>query len=256
VASPGCTFLSLDYSQIELRTLAHESEDEVMLEAYRNGEDIHSKTASLVFGIPVSQLHPYDHRRPAKTCNFAIVYGITPEGLQDSLAREGADQGSWGLDRCTEFIAEWFKVYPGVKAYMQRQEEHARRYGYVRDMFGRIRRIPGIYSANRALVSGAIREAGNMPIQAGAQEIMKIAMAYLTPVYQQWKREGRVVRPIMQIHDDLLWEVEESMVYEAYTICKAIMENAVVLSVPVKVDGKTGPAWGHMEEFSDISNLT
>lgn len=222
-----------------------------MLEAYRRDEDIHSKTASLVFGIPVGQLHPYDHRRPAKTCNFAVVYGITPEGLQDSLAREGADQSTWTVDRCREFIDAWFDIYRGVKAYMQRQEEHARRFGYVRDLFGRIRRIPGIYSANKATVSGAIREAGNMPIQAGAQEIMKIAMADLTPVYQQWKREGRIVRPIMQIHDDLLWEVEDSMAHEAYVICRGMMENSVRLSVPVKVDGKIGSVWGQMKEIKE-----
>ena len=133
---------------------------------------------------------------------------------------------------------------------MQRQEEHARRYGYVRDMHGRIRRIPGVYSAIKSTVSAAIREAGNMPIQAGAQEIMKIAMADLVPVYRRWKSEGRIVRPIMQIHDDLLWEVEEGMVQEAYTVCKIIMENAVRLKVPIKVDGKIGPVWGHMQEVA------
>jgi DNA polymerase-1 len=250
IASPGCTFLSLDYSQIELRTLAHESRDPVMMEAYWNDEDIHSKTASLVFGIPVADLHPYNHRRPAKTCNFAVVYGITPEGLQDSLAREGADQSLWNLEKCTEFIAEWFKIYKGVRAYMQHQEEHARQHGYVKDLFGRIRRIPGVYSTIKSVVSGAIREAGNMPIQAGAQEIMKMAMADLTPVYRKWAAEGRVVRPIMQIHDDLLWEVEEGMVAEVYHVCKIMMENAVQLRVPVKADGKVGPVWGMMKEVS------
>jgi DNA polymerase-1 len=90
-----------------------------------------------------------------------------------------------------------------------------------------------------------------MPIQAGAQEIMKIAMADLTPVYQQWKREGRIVRPIMQIHDDLLWEVEDSMAHEAYVICRGMMENSVRLSVPVKVDGKIGSVWGQMKEIKE-----
>lgn len=251
IAPEGCTFLSLDYSQIELRTLAHESEDEVMLEAYRNDEDIHSKTASLVFGIPVAQLHPYNHRRPAKTCNFAVVYGITPEGLQDSLAREGADQAAWTVDRCKEFIDEWFRIYRGVKAYMDRQTQQARRFGYVRDMFGRIRHIPGVYSTIKSVVSGAIREAGNMPIQAGAQEIMKIAMSDLIEPYRQWAREGKHAIPIMQIHDDLLWEVDTRHVQEVYAVCKAVMENAVRLKVPVKVDGKTGPVWGHMSDIKE-----
>jgi DNA polymerase-1 len=219
-----------------------------MLEAYRQDEDIHSKTASLVFGIPVSQLHPYNHRRPAKTCNFAVVYGITPEGLQDSLAREGADQSAWTVDKCKEFIDEWFRIYRGVKAYMDRQAQQARRYGYVRDMFGRIRHIPGVYSTIKSVVSGALREAGNMPIQAGAQGIMKIAMSDLIQPYRRWAQEGKHAIPIIQIHDDLLWEVDVGHVHEVYSVCKAVMENAVRLKVPVKVDGKTGPVWGHMEE--------
>lgn len=251
IADEDCVLVSCDYSQIELRTLAHESQDAVMLEVYRKGQDLHSRSASEIFGIPEDQLDPYEHRRPAKTCNFAVVYGISPQGLRDSLAREGANLSQWTLDRCEEFIKQWFGVFPGVRAYMRECELHARRYGYVKDMFGRIRRIPEVRSSLPYIVSSGIREAGNMPIQSGAQGIMKIAMAKLIPEY---RRFGSRVRPLIQVHDDVIWEVLEWVLETWVPRMVHVMEHAYRLSVPTPVDPKVGRAWGDMGDM-DIWRL-
>jgi uracil-DNA glycosylase family 4 len=251
VTSDDHTFLSMDYAGIELRVLAHLSEDARMLEVYRNNGDLHAETAKLIFGVDKKDQDPYKHRIPAKTTNFSIVYGVSALGLRDSIIKNGGREEDWPEEQCEHLIAEWFKAYPGVKQFMILQETRARRYGYVWDMFGRIRRIPGVFSSVPSVVAGALREAGNQPVQATAQEIMKIAMADLTPVYQQWVAEGWYAKPINQVHDDLMWELELGVAKEVYTVCKIIMENAVRLSVPVRADGKKGQSWGSMKEITE-----
>jgi uracil-DNA glycosylase family 4 len=244
VAEKGFEFLSADYSQIELRVLAHESEDPTMIEVFQKGEDIHARTASEIFGVPYDRLDDYDHRRPAKTVNFGVVYGISPAGLVDALAVGG--NSGWSEERCKEFIESWFGVYPGVKRYMKDQETYARRYGYVRDMWGRIRRIPEVRSAHQYIISSGVRMAGNMGIQSGAQGVIKKAMAELTPYYKKVLGEGRIVRPLIQIHDDLVWEIEKGMLLVWFYFIRDIMEDCVNLRVPVLVDGKRGKTWGSM----------
>jgi uracil-DNA glycosylase family 4 len=243
----GCDLLSADYSQIELRILAHESDEPTMVDVFMKGEDIHARTASEIFGIPQDQLDDYDHRRPAKTVNFGVVYGISPGGLVDSLAVGG--NSKWDEERCAEFIGEWFKIYPGVKHYMKLQETHARRHGYVKDMWGRMRRIPEVKSAHKYIRQTGVRMAGNMGIQSGAQGVIKKAMAELTPYYKKVLGEGRITRPLIQIHDDLVWEVEEGMVMVWFYFIKNIMESVVNLRVPVLVDGKRGKRWGSMKSI-------
>lgn len=249
VAPDRMELLSCDYSQIELRVLAHESQDPTMLRVYRSGLDLHTVTASEIFGVPEDQVDAVSQRRPAKTVNFAVVYGISANGLRESLAKEGADLGAWTPDRCEEFIRAWFRLYPGVKNYMDRQELHARRYGFVRDMFGRLRWIPEVKSVHPQIVAAGVRQAGNMGVQSGAAGIMKKAMADLTPVYKRWWNDGITFRPLIQIHDDLVWEVDEDWVEEAYWIVKTMMEGAVELSVPITVEGKRGKQWGTLKSL-------
>lgn len=247
-APEGRTFLSVDYSQIELRLLAHESQDPIMLEVYRKGDDLHAKTAQLVFGLRPDDVDEYKHRRPAKTCNFAVVYGITPRGLSDQLQRDGVEAGEWSEDRCEEFIQSWFSVYKGVGAFMRDQYVGARRYGYIRSLAGRIRRIPEVKSVLPYVVRSGEREAGNHPIQGGAQDIMKMAMRDLTPVYQDVHEKHGYCRPLIQIHDDLVWEVDEEIWEWVYYLFKEIMESCIDLTIPLAVDGKVGKYWGSMEK--------
>ncbi|MHA2070003.1 MAG: DNA polymerase, partial [Candidatus Thorarchaeota archaeon] len=165
----------------------------------------------------------------------------------DSLAVGGGN--NWSPERCEEFIAEWFDLYPRVKKYMKRQETHARRHGYVKDMWGRMRRIPEVKSAHKYIISTGVRMAGNMGIQSGAQGVIKKAMADLTPYYKKVLGEGRVTKPLIQIHDDLVWEVERDMLLVWFYFSQRIMEEAVNLRVPVIVDGKRGKKWGSMKSI-------
>jgi len=219
-----------------------------MLRVFRSGGDIHSMTASEISGIPIDHV-PSDVRRIAKTTNFGVVYGISAQGLHESLAKEGADISVWTEDRCGEFIDQWFALYPRVKSYMREREVEARRYGYVRDMWGRIRRIPELKSAHPWIVSAGIREAQNFGIQAGAQGIIKKAMGELVPYYRQWLREGVIVKPVVQIHDELMFEAEKGVIGTLYILLKSVMESVVELSVPVLTDGKRGKEWGSMQKI-------
>jgi len=251
VASPGCVLVSSDYSQIELRMMAHESQDPTMLEVFHKGQDIHSRTASEIFGIPMDQLSKYDHRRPAKTVNFLIPYGGTEMGLHETLMADGADAKTWTVARCKEFIAEWFALYPGVKAFMARVQQQARRYGYVTDMWGRIRLTPGVRAADKYIVEKTLREAGNMPIQSGAQGVIKKAMGKLNSVYKQFRNEGWHCWPLLQIHDDILSEVEIPLIPIFIPIVAATMEHVVKLSVPIPVDPEIGLNWGALGKYTD-----
>jgi len=253
VASDGCEFLAVDYSQIELRTLAHEAQEGGMIKVFQSGGDIHSMTASEISGIPIDRV-PSDIRRIAKVTNFGIVYGISASGLHESLAKEGADISVWTEDRCGEFIDQWLTLYPKVLSYMKEREVEARRYGYVRDMWGRIRRIPEMKSAHPWIVSAGIRECQNFGIQSGAQGIIKKAMGELVPYYRQWLREGVIVRPVVQIHDELLFEVGKGELETLYILLKSVMESAIELSVPVIADGKRGKAWGSMTKIKQLTS--
>jgi len=242
LAPPGWVFLSGDYSQVEMRVAASEAEDEQMMSIFWQGEDIHSQTASRMFGVPVPQLDEMKHRYPAKRVGFGILNLITAEGLQRELAVGGADQ--WTVADCQEMIRAWFDVYPGVAAYMKASGEHAKRKGYVRDCWGRVRWIPGIRSPNRWTRIEAERQAGNAPIQMGAQGVIKEAMGRLVPFY----REREDVWPLIQIHDDIVWEVRAESIGEVKPRIKKIMEGAASrgFMVPLEVDFKWGPRWGSM----------
>jgi len=248
-SSEGCSLVGIDYSQLELRVLAHESQDREMIDTFLNDGDIHETTGMRIFGLPADQLDDYEHRRPSKVVNFGIPYGITAIGMQESIGRDGGDITMWTEDRCQEFIEEWFKAYPGVKSYMAAIHAYARRYGYVKDFMGGVRYIPGARSYSKYLVAQALREAGNHPIQGGAGRIIKKAMGDLVPVYRDLNNAGYTVRPLLQIHDELLWEIADDDLDFVIPIICSFMEFAVELSVPTPVDPEVGKKWGELKTW-------
>jgi len=235
VAAPSCLLISADYSQIELRILAHLSQDDRLLTAFREDKDIHAATASEVFGVPLTEVTP-DMRRVAKVVNFGIIYGMSEYGLEQAteLSREQA----------AEFIAAYFQRYPGVKTYLESTKQKARERGYVETVMGRRRYILDLNSGNRQVREAAERMAINMPVQGTAADIIKVAMVNLQ---REIDRQVLKSRLILQVHDDLLLESPQEEAEQARSLLKEIMSGAMHLSVPLKVDVKVGRNWGEME---------
>lgn len=250
IAPPGCKLVSCDYSQVEMRVTASESEDKEMLRIFHSGKDIHAQTASRMFGIPIGNLDEMKHRYPAKRVGFGVLNDISAMGLQREMIVGGAAEADWSVSRCEELIAAWFDVYRGVAAYMKHNREHALRYGYVKDMWGRIRLIPGVRAASRNLKEEALRQAGNAPIQMGAQGVIKEAMGRLVPVYRQLRQEGQHVSPIIQIHDDIVMEMGDGIIPMMVPLQISIMESvAPQMRVPLVVDAKIGQRWGSLTKW-------
>jgi DNA polymerase-1 len=235
VAAPSCVLVSADYSQVELRILAHLSQDDRLLTAFREDKDIHAATAAEVFGVPITEVTP-DKRRVAKVVNFGILYGMSGYGLEQAteLSREQAAQ----------FIAAYFQRYPGVKSYLEYTKQKARERGYVETVMGRRRYIPDLKSGNRQVREAAERMAINMPVQGTAADIIKVAMVNLQ---REIDRRGLKSRLILQVHDDLLLESPQEEAEQARSLLKEIMSGAMQLSVPLKVDVKVGRNWGDMD---------
>ena len=231
VAEQGNKIISADYSQLELRLLAHITQDPVMLEAFQNGEDIHARTARLVFGAK-TEAELKEARRFAKIVNFAIAYAIEPWGLSQRV----------GISRqeAKKVIADYYHTYKGVRRYMEEVPVRAREHGYVRSIYGRIRPLPGINDRNANIRKAAEREAINMPIQGTASDIVKIAMLH---VEEEFKRAGLKSRLLMQVHDELLVEAPEDESQQVAGILKREMESAVSLDVPLVVDVGTADNW-------------
>jgi DNA polymerase I-like protein with 3'-5' exonuclease and polymerase domains len=246
IASDGCILVECDYSQIELRVLAHGSQDQRMVQIFRDGVDLHTQTAATAYGIPLDQVDSVQ-RRASKTVNFGIPYGMSAGGLQAALATMGIQ---WTENRCEDFIGRYFATFPGVKAFMTATHDHAKRFGYVLDMFGRRRYIPNARSQNKGLREAALREAQNFPIQSGAQGIIKRAMGRrLRDLVMTWRKAGVVVNALVQVHDSLLFEVSKEAVGWMVPLIIDVMASAVELSVPVLVDAKVGRNWGTMEKM-------
>jgi DNA polymerase-1 len=231
VAEKGHQIISADYSQLELRLLAHITQDPVMLEAFQKGEDIHARTAKLVFGAKTDE-ELKEARRFAKIVNFAIAYAIEPWGLSQRV----------GISRqeAKKVIADYYNTYKGVRRYMEEVPIRAREHGYVRSIYGRIRPLPGINDRNANIRKAAEREAINMPIQGTASDIVKIAMLH---VDEEFKRAGLKSRLLMQVHDELLVESPSDEVEQVAGILKREMESAVSLDVPLVVDVGTANNW-------------
>ena len=231
VAEKGNKIISADYSQLELRLLAHITQDAVMLEAFQKGEDIHARTARLVFGAKTDE-ELREARRFAKIVNFAIAYAIEPWGLSQRV----------GITRqeAKKVIEDYYNTYKGVRRYMEEVPIRAREHGYVRSIYGRIRPLPGITDRNANIRRAAEREAINMPIQGTASDIVKIAMLR---VDEEFKRAGLAAQLLMQVHDELLVEVPQQEVEQVRGILKREMESAVSLDVPLVADVGVGDNW-------------
>jgi DNA polymerase-1 len=234
VASTGSLLLSADYSQIELRILAHLSQDPVLVEAFRRGEDIHSRTAQEVFGVaPFAQTR--EHRRVAKVINFGVIYGLSAFGLAQQLEIDTKE--------ASKFIASYFEHYRGVKEFLDRQIAETRKTGFAKNLFGRIRPIPEINSPQMNMRSFAERTAMNTPMQGAAADLIKLAMIEL---------DRRLTRDfeskmILQVHDELLFEGPAKEMPRLTELVKEVMEGVHKLSVPLLVETKTGPNWRDMK---------
>ena len=233
--APDWVLLSADYSQIELRVLAHLSEDSGLLEAFRRDEDIHSATASLMYDTPIDQVTA-DMRRIAKVLNFGVVYGLSPYGI--------SQQTEFSPEEGRKFIEAYFAKYPGIQNYIESTKEQVKEEGFVATMLGRRRYIPEINATNYNVRQGAERAAVNMPIQGGAADIMKLAMIRL---HRSMQEAGLKAKMLLQVHDELMFEVPVGEIEAMTDMVRREMPRARELSVPLTVDVKTGPTWGDME---------
>ena len=235
VSAPGSLLLSADYSQIELRILAHLSEDPVLTEAFQRGEDIHSRTAQEVFDVaPFAQTR--EHRRMAKVINFGVIYGLSAFGLAQNLSIDQKE--------AARFIAKYFERYRGVKDFLDRQIAETRKTGITKTLFGRIRPIPEINSPQPNLRNFAERTAMNTPMQGAAADLIKLAMIELDRRLPKEKLKSRM---ILQVHDELLFEGPEAEIPRLTKIAKEVMEGVHEFKVPILVDTKVGPNWRDMK---------
>lgn len=231
VPEDGRIFLSADYSQIELRLMAHLSKDKSMIADFLSGSDIHAATAAKIFGVDIKDV-TREMRSKAKTANFGIIYGISSYGLSERL--------TIGRKEAKELIDGYFNSYPGVKIYMDESIKKARDAGFVTTMFGRKRYLPDIQSRNQVVRGNAERNAINAPIQGSAADIIKIAMIR---IHDRIEKERYKSKMILQVHDELIFEAETSELEKLKNMVTCEMENAAVLDVPLKVDLGTGKNW-------------
>jgi DNA polymerase-1 len=232
VADDGHLLVSADYSQIELRVLAHMADISALKEAFANDTDIHSVTAARMFKVKESEVGA-DLRRRAKTINYGIIYGIGAFGLAQRLGIPQAEAKA--------FIEAYFDEYPGVRDYMERAKSEAREQGFVKTLFGRRCFVPEILSKQPARRSYAERQAINAPIQGSAADIMKRAMRQVARAIDE---ASLGIRMLLQVHDELVFEVPERQVDEAKALLKQVMEGAARLDVPLVVDVGAGANWG------------
>ena len=232
VAEQGCQFLSADYSQIELRVLAHLSKDESLLDAFRRGEDIHAATASQMFNVPVNDVDA-EQRRIAKVLNFGVIYGLGPYGI--------SQQTGFSREEGRQFIDTYLSRYPGINGYLESVKVQTRLTMYAETLLGRRRYLPDIQSSNHNVRSAAERMAINMPIQGTAADIMKKAMIN---VQARMVREQMRSRMILQVHDELVFEAPEEEMSAITALVLDEMPAALELDVTLKVDVKSGYSWG------------
>ena len=231
VPEPGCQFFSADYSQIELRVMAHLSGDENMVEVFREGKDLHAATASNIYKKPIEEVSR-DERTKSKRANFGIIYGITVFGLSERL--------NISRDESKLLLDGFFETFPKVKDYMERAKEEARQKGYVTTLFGRRRYLPDINSQNATVRGFAERNAINAPIQGTAADIIKVAMIR---IHERFQREGIRSKMILQVHDELNFSVYPEEKGRVEQIVLEEMQNAIPLHVPLVADSGFGQNW-------------
>ena len=227
----GCEFFSADYSQIELRIMAHLSQDQHMLAAFNNNYDVHAATAAKIYHKPIEEVTK-DERRKAKTANFGIIYGISAFGLSERLNTSRRE--------AKELIDNYFKEYPRIREYMDESIEKAREKGYIETILNRRRYLPDINSSNSVVRGYAERNAINAPIQGSAADIIKIAMVR---IYKRFKEENMRSKMILQVHDELNFSVFPDEKEKVKNIVVEEMEKAYPLSVPLKSDYGWGKNW-------------
>jgi len=235
IAEPGHLLLAADYSQIELRLLAHYSKDPLLVEAFRRGDDIHTLTASQVFGVP-PLIVTADNRRQAKVVNFGIVYGLSAFGLSQQLGIEPGE--------AQRFIDAYFEKYNGVRKFIDQTLEEARRTQQVQTLFGRVRPIPDINSKNFNQRGFAERTAVNTPLQGTAADLIKLAMINIDRLLTEQKLGTRMT---LQVHDELVFEVPEGEIEKVQSLVKQQMENAHPLTVPLLVEIGVGKNWRDLD---------
>jgi DNA polymerase I len=237
IAPKGKLLVSADYSQIDLRVLAHESGDETLTASFKNGEDIHRRTAAEIFKIPAEEVTT-DQRRAAKAINFGIVYGQTAFGLSGTL---GIPQ-----HEASAYIKAYLERYPGISAWVQKNLEQAKKDGCVRTLLGRVRWLPDLAAKNSAVRQFTERAARNTPIQGGSADIIKLAMLEVAEDLAKGKR-GAIM--LLQVHDELVFEVDRDRVPAFAAWVRGVMEGAAKLRIPLVVDVKAGPNWQDMEKI-------
>lgn len=243
-APRGTKLVAIDYAQIEMVILAIESGDANLLRCFREGLDLHTMAASMMFSVPYDEVTK-DMRSSSKNLNFGIAYGISAIGLQAQFALRGIHKTE---EECQALIELYFEKFaPGVRAYMEKIHSYAIRHGYVRDMFGRIRHVPAAQSRIDRVRSAALREAGNFPIQAGAQGVIKTAMAKVWDLMPLFWNEGVHVECLIQVHDELVFEIEESALSWVVPMLENEMKYAVNLPLPLNAEAAIGDYWGELK---------
>jgi len=238
IAEKDFVLLSCDYSQLELRIAAHLSGDKEMSDAFKRGEDIHTRTASRVFGVEPSAVTKA-MRNQAKTLNFGVLYGMGVQGFQRT--------SKVSRDEARAFIDSYMKEFSGLAKYLEEVRQLARKNGYVETLFGRRRLIPDILSTMPMLRAGAERMAINLPIQGTEADLIKMAMITIQKHLDE--KYGDDVRMLLQVHDELLFEVKKDMVEKVSKEIKEIMESAHKFDVPIVVDAKSGDNWAEMRSL-------
>lgn len=237
IPDKGKKLLALDYSQIELRVVAHLANDPVMKESFKNGEDIHIRTAAELNDVPLDRVTP-DMRRQAKAINFGILYGM---GVQGVMRDSGV-----GREEAQHFLDKYFTIHKGIARYIDKIKKDAREKGYAETMFGRRRPLPEINSSNRMIAAGAERAAINMPVQGTSADLMKLAMVQV----QQHIAAGKIdATTLLQVHDELVFEVDAKAVEKEAVKIKKIMEETYTLSVPLTVQVEAGDNWGELHDL-------
>jgi len=242
ICEPGNVLLSADYSQIEMRIVAHLSKCESMIRLFREGRHIHKETMSEIFGIPLDDVDSNSvEYKATKNIGFGVIYLESEYGLETQMAREGAD--GWDLDRCRDFIKNYYQLRPELKTYQEGVKSFARLNGYVQDLVGRVRFTPEVQSPIRRIRAAGERQACNMPVQSSAQAVIKLAMGKLhrsSPAFLWW---------LLQVHDELVWECPKMVVDGMAKWVVGVMENVVRISVPITVEVKAGPNWLEMDKI-------
>lgn len=245
-AEAGCDYGSWDLSQVEMRYMAHVSRDPLLVKFFHENRDVHAETAARIFGINILDVKEMDHRYPAKRAGFGIITNIQGQGLLDQLRMFGCT--GWSEDSCTRLIAEWLKVYKGVSDFLDDSRREVRATGVVRDAWGHIRYLPGVWSEDRRTRAEAERAASSHKIQGGAQGMIQQSMIWLKPYIRGLANAGVTCRWILQIHDEIILEFQEDL-WETLDplVIEALTEHSLKLIVPVKAKGSRAKSWGKLK---------